>query len=239
MEIIEPKQEQIQDYWARSLPMSFIGEAVTYEEKREFRYSLQDYMRNTFQFSDFAGKLVLDLGCGAGNHSKFLAENGFDVYGIDGSRSVIKICKKRFKEWKLRASFEQGDFLNLPYKDSFFDLVIDRESLVANRFRAIKKAIKEVYKKLKNNGTFISFIYNSYHPDISFGKMIEINTYKDFKKGSSLYKTGVAHFVDLKEILELYSKFKIENIIRHSISEVYNKEKKIIEYDEYIIIAKK
>lgn len=45
---------------------------------------------------------VLDLGCGAGNNAKFLAENGLSVYGIDGSATAISTCKKRFKEWDLR-----------------------------------------------------------------------------------------------------------------------------------------
>jgi ubiquinone/menaquinone biosynthesis C-methylase UbiE len=181
---------------------------------------------------------VLELGCGGGNNAKFLAENGFDVYGIDGSRSAIEICKERFKEWNLKGNFIQGDFLSLPYRNNFFDLVIDRESLYANKFKDIKKAVNEVYKKLKVGGLFISFIYSSYHPDREFGKEIELNTYNNFRKGS-FYKAGKAHFTDIKEILELFSNFKIENIIRHSLNEVYNKPQRFMEFDEYIIIAKK
>lgn len=182
---------------------------------------------------------VLDIGCGGGNNAKFLAENGFDVYGIDGSETAIKICKKRFKEWNLKGNFIQGDFLKLPYKDNFFDLIIDRESLYANCFATIKKTIEEIRKRLRDNGLFVSFIYSSYHPDRKFGKLIKENTYHDFKEGSCFYKTGVVHFVDIPEISELYSKFKIENIIRHSLDEVYDKPNRFMEFDEYIIISKK
>lgn len=182
---------------------------------------------------------VLDLGCGAGNNAKFLAENGFDVYGIDGSETAIKVCKKRFKEWNLKGNFIQGDFLKLPYRDDFFDLIIDRESLYANSFTNIKKTIEEIRKKLRHNGLFVSFTYSSYHPDRKFGKLIKDNTYHDFKKGNCFYKTGVVHFVDIPEISELYSKFKIENVIRHSLDEVYDKPHKFMEFDEYIIITKK
>lgn len=181
---------------------------------------------------------VLDLGCGAGNNAKFLAENGFDVYGIDGSKSVVEICKENFKKWNLQARFVQGDFLELPYKDNFFDLIIDRESLYANRFNDIKSIISDIYKKLKKNGLFISFMYNSFHPDREFGEEIEPNTYDNFQKGT-FYKAGKAHFIDAKEIYELYSKFKIKNIIKHSLTEIYNKSQRFMEFDEYIIIAKK
>jgi len=182
---------------------------------------------------------VLDLGCGAGNNAKFLSENGFNVYGIDWSKSAIEICKERFQKWNLKGSFIQGDFNKLPYQNNFFDLVIDRESLYANYFSEIKKTIKEIYKKLKKDGYFISFIYNTYHLDIKFGKKVEPNTYKNFSEESSFYQRGLAHFVDINEILELYSKFKIENIIRYSLSEVYDKTNRFMEFDEYIIILKK
>jgi ubiquinone/menaquinone biosynthesis C-methylase UbiE len=182
---------------------------------------------------------VLDLGCGAGNNSKFLAENGFNVYGIDGSKSAIKICRERFKKWNLSAEFIQGDFVKLPYRNNFFDLIVDRESLYANSFNSILNIINEVYKKLKTNGLFISFIFNTFHHQIHLGQKIEKNTYGDFKKGSYFYKAGIAHFTNLKEVSEIFADFKIENIIRHSLIESYNKKSPFIESDEYIIVARK
>jgi SAM-dependent methyltransferase len=38
---------------------------------------------------------VLDIGCGAGRHSLYLQERGFDVLGIDNSPLVLKVCKAR------------------------------------------------------------------------------------------------------------------------------------------------
>ena len=38
---------------------------------------------------------VLDLGCGAGRHSLYLQEKGFDVTGLDVSPLAIKVCKLR------------------------------------------------------------------------------------------------------------------------------------------------
>lgn len=181
---------------------------------------------------------VLDLGCGTGNNAKFFAENGFSVFGIDGSETIINVCKKRFNQWKLKGDFIQGDFLALPFKNNSFDLAVDRESLYANKILDIKEIIGEVYKKLKPGGYFVSFMFNSFHPDMKFGTEIEANTYDDFSKGSFV-GTGKAHLTNIKEILQLFSKFKIENIARHSVSEVYDKPRRFMEFDEYIIIAKK
>jgi SAM-dependent methyltransferase len=38
---------------------------------------------------------ILDIGCGAGRHSLYLQEKGFDVTGIDNSPGAIKVCKLR------------------------------------------------------------------------------------------------------------------------------------------------
>ena len=38
---------------------------------------------------------VLDIGCGAGRHSLYLQEKGFDVLGIDTSPLALKVCKLR------------------------------------------------------------------------------------------------------------------------------------------------
>jgi len=38
---------------------------------------------------------ILDVGCGAGNHSLYLIEIGFEVKSIDISNGAIQVCKKR------------------------------------------------------------------------------------------------------------------------------------------------
>lgn len=45
---------------------------------------------------------VLDIGCGAGKHSLYLQEKGFDVLGIDTSSLALKVCRTRgLKKTKL------------------------------------------------------------------------------------------------------------------------------------------
>lgn len=182
--------------------------------------------------------IILDLGCGAGNNSKFLSEKGFDVYGVDGSETAIEYCKKIFAEKNLKGVFIQSDFLDLPFEDNFFDCIIDRESICANTDENIRQIIDNVFDKLKKNGVFISFIYNNFHPDKRFGEKLSKNTYHNFTEGS-FYKAGKVHFIDIKEILEFYKKYNIKNIIRHSFIEVFDCSNTIGEFDEYIIIAEK
>ncbi len=71
---------------------------------------------------------TLDVGCGLGNYSNYLAENGFDVLGVDFSKEAITKDKEKFKKDNLR--FEECDALNLKSildseNPEMFDFVID------------------------------------------------------------------------------------------------------------------
>lgn len=43
----------------------------------------------------YARGRVLDVGCGAGRHSLYLQERGFDVLGVDISPLAVEVCKTR------------------------------------------------------------------------------------------------------------------------------------------------
>ena len=47
------------------------------------------------QMIDKASGKVLDIGCGAGQHSLYLQKKGIDVTGIDKSPGAVEVCKLR------------------------------------------------------------------------------------------------------------------------------------------------
>jgi SAM-dependent methyltransferase len=58
--------------------------------------------------------LLLDLGCGTGNHDLFFAKKGFQVTGIDFSQQMIKIARKNLSHQKgLSCDFRVGDIRKL------------------------------------------------------------------------------------------------------------------------------
>lgn len=69
---------------------------------------------------------VLDLGCGNGRNSIYLAKEGMRVIGIDFSYGLLKIAKNK-TEWKeVSDSVEllQGDITSLPLEDESVDAVL-------------------------------------------------------------------------------------------------------------------
>jgi ubiquinone/menaquinone biosynthesis C-methylase UbiE len=72
---------------------------------------------------------ALDIGCGAGIETMFLAENGFRTSGIDVSDKAIEVAKSLAKRRRLRIDFRTGTVLDLPYREEKFVFLNDRGCL--------------------------------------------------------------------------------------------------------------
>src|ERR1700736_1464840 len=67
---------------------------------------------------------ILDLCCGQGRHSLELASRGFpNVTGLDRSRYLIRLARKRAKQRNLQVSFHEGDARRFRLGDGDFHCV--------------------------------------------------------------------------------------------------------------------
>lgn len=90
---------------------------------------------------------MLDLGCGSGRHSKYLASKGFDVTGIDLATSSIRQAKReeteklRFYCHDMRAPFGKSKFdyvFNFFTSFGYFDDTSEDLKVVNNMSSALK-----------------------------------------------------------------------------------------------------
>jgi ubiquinone/menaquinone biosynthesis C-methylase UbiE len=138
--------------------MSFIPEKLDYDKKRAFRYSLQDYMHDAFKFGDFSGKLVLEVGCGAGTDSAEFARNGASVISSDLTRTGAELTRDLLKENNLPYMVMQSDAKALPFKDDTFDCVYSFG--VLHHFPEIESALAEIHRVLKPGGQVMVMLYH-------------------------------------------------------------------------------
>lgn len=182
---------------------------------------------------------VLELGFGTGNNLQFFCKEGFETYGIEGSKSACEIASRFLQKEGFSADITCGDFSDLPYPEGFFDLIVDRESVYANRKQAIQKISREVLRCLKPGGRFLTFTYSTDHGDIvnGGGQLVEPNTFIDFKSGS-FSGAGTTHFFSENEIRNEYlDGFQIEYIYHHRSDMVFPEARN--QYSEYITSARK
>lgn len=103
------------------------------------------------------GLKILDLGCGNGKNSIYIADQGMgnEVYGIDISKTAVEYASKLALENKVTAHFSHGSIGKLlPFPDCHFDIVLDVTS--SNSLNESEREIylKETQRVLKPGGHF-------------------------------------------------------------------------------------
>lgn len=69
---------------------------------------------------------ILDVGCGIGTCTIWLAENGYKATGIDVSGTAIRKAKEKAREKGIFPTFHKRNFLKETVKERHFDFLFDR-----------------------------------------------------------------------------------------------------------------
>ena len=148
----------VKDYWEKATPMNFADERWPYEKKRAFRYDLQDYMHDVFGFDRWAGKKVLEVGCGSGIDAVEFARNGAIVTATDITDNAVKLTKMLAEEAGVNIKVVQASADKLPFKDDAFDLLYSYGTL--HHIPDVDKAMSEIHRVLRPGGTVMAMLYN-------------------------------------------------------------------------------
>ena len=99
---------------------------------------------------DFASQveegIVLDVGSGPGRDALLLKDKGLDLTCLDASESMIQLSTER------GLNSIQGDFMQLPFPDAYFDGVWSYTALLHIQKADVGKAIAEIARVLKPGG---------------------------------------------------------------------------------------
>lgn len=153
---------------------------------------------------------ILEIGCGTGANIWFLAREGIQVFGLDGSSVALDIARKRFSEESLEANLTQEDAGNLPYDSEMFDAVMDVECIYANDLKSSKIILGEVHRVLKPKGLFFSRTFATGCSGEGSGPQLEgeKNTYEYLTEGPFNSGYGIFRFTEESEIPKLYGQFR-------------------------------
>ena len=181
------------------------------ERRHQPRYPHQSAVAFALRTFPKGGK-ILDLGCGAGRHTKFLAENGFEAYGCDYSTSGIKASEQILAEANLKAEFQVASVSALPYKDDFFDGLICFGVLYYNDKQSIEKAADEMFRVLKQGAK--AFIIVRSLEDYRYEGAKKLSKYevivqeKDESRSAFKENGMPMYFFDKDEVKRVFHRFR-------------------------------
>ena len=133
-----------------------IGSKEYFLEVSKRKYIVEPHILEFADFKKWNGKRVLEVGCGIGTAANSFIENGAIYKGFDISKKSIELAKKRLEIFNLKGEVEEGNIEIYTSKEQY-DLIYSFG--VLHHTPNIQEAIKNIYKLLKEGGTFKLMLY--------------------------------------------------------------------------------
>jgi 2-polyprenyl-3-methyl-5-hydroxy-6-metoxy-1,4-benzoquinol methylase len=196
----------IRQYWNEHIhdlqvARSPIGSQGFFEELDQYRFEKLAYLPKLVDFSAYAGKQLLEIGCGVGLDLLRFARHGAIVTGIDLAEVSIDLAKKNFEHHAVQGRFQIMDGEHLQFDDNSFDVVYAHGVL---QYTAdAQRMINEINRVLKPGGDAILMVYNRYswlkllsrvsavkleHEDAPVLNAYSINQFRNMLLGFSRFK---------------------------------------------------
>ncbi len=153
---------------------------------------------------------ALDLGCGVGRHAVYLAQLGFETYGLDGSTAGIVHGQKEACALNLSIYFTEGSMEYLPYETNFFDYVLAFNVIYHGDPTVVSQCVKEIHRVLKPGGFFQGTMLSKRNGKYGLGTEIALNTFVIPNDGD---KDHPHFYCDAKEVCQLFTGFELRSLV--------------------------
>jgi len=149
---------------------------------------------------------VLDIGCGCGRHLVYLAERGFEVYGLDISSVALREAHRNLQHRGLAAELMQGDMDRLPYQTEYMDAALCMYVIYHCRLSKISEVLSEIGRVLRPGGLALIVFLSREHWGYGVGERIEAGT---FRLETEPHPGVPHHFSDRSEVEMLMDGFSV------------------------------
>jgi len=167
--------------------------------------------RNLYRL-DRPNTKVLEIGCGTGAITWYLAREGFDAFGVDGSETAIGKGRQRLADERLAAHLSVGDVSKLDFKDAHFDAIIDSAVIYAHTVGSIREILRECHRVLKNGGRFFSSgLFGTKCTGFGKGDKLEEFTFTHVPEGVFVNR-GTVHFFNRDQIVRYWQEAGFRNL---------------------------
>lgn len=222
------KLVSIQNYWNEhihdlAVATSPVGSPGFFQELDAYRFEKLDYLPKVVDFAEYAGKRLLEVGCGVGIDLIRFARAGAAVTGVDLAQVSIDLALKNFKQQGLAAELYVMNGEDLHFNDNSFDVVYAHGVLqyTANA----QSMINEIHRVLDPGGEAILMVYNRYSWLNALSKVMNVEL--EHEDAPALRKYSISEFRDMLKIFSkvkiIPERFPVETRLHHGLmAQLYN-----------------
>lgn len=223
--LMDTDKKAVHDYWNAAscgevLYLKGEDEAA-YRAQGRKRYELEPYIESFANFTEAAGRTVLEIGVGLGADHEQFAINGAHLVGVDLTARAVEHTRKRLAAQGLSSHLQVADAENLPFADGSFDVVYSWG--VLHHSPNTHKAIDEVRRVVRTGGDVRIMVY---HKHSMVGYMLWIRygllTGRPWRSLSSIYAeylespgTKAYSVAEVRKMFSAFSEVKIRTVLTH------------------------
>jgi SAM-dependent methyltransferase len=162
---------------------------------------------------------VLDIGCGLGRHTVYLAARGFEVTATDNAPAALSACNTNLEEAGLTASVIEMEMTDYPFPDGHFDGALGSHVIHHTDLATLKRILAEITRTLAPGGYFVWVTPTPRHKHCGRGTEIEPGTWVDPNHPEGPIPH---HYCTEEEVRELLHAYDILSIHEHEHKEGEN-----------------
>ena len=142
------------------------------------------------------GERVLDLSCGTGRDSRYMAGMGYDTVCLDLSRNALRICRQVAPQAAhIQVDIQRG----LPFRDGVFRFILANLSLHYFDRPVTESIVQEVKRCLEKEGMFVLRLNST--EDVNYGAV----GYPELAPNLFLVEGEQKRFFDRDSIRDLFA----------------------------------
>jgi len=154
----------VREYWnhrIHDLEMTRepVGTRAFFDDLDAYRFDKLDYLPKVVDFASFAGKRVLEIGCGIGTDLVRFCQGGARAIGIDFAETAVRLARENLRVHGLPATrLAIADGGQLPLPNDVIDVVYAHGVLQYAPDPA--RLVQEAHRVLRPGGRAIFMVYN-------------------------------------------------------------------------------
>ena len=157
--------------------------------------------------------IALDIGCGIGSCSWFMAKEGAIVTAMDGSPSGLNMINEVSHNFGITENITtvHGDITNpLEFIKSKFNIILDSYALYSNKENQTVNGYRQCYQLLEDGGFFLTCCFGEKTGGYEKGDQLSENTYTNIS--GTLSNGGVQTFFSKEMLINILVNigFKLE-----------------------------
>ena len=158
-----PRAAAVRAYWNQRIHDLEIsshppGSPGFFADLDEYHFDKLHHLLDLVDFGGYAGRRVLDVGCGTGVDLVRFVRGGAVATGVDLADAAVALARENLRHQALSAALCVGDGEGLPFPDGTFDFVYAHG--VAQYTAGDRALVEECRRVLKPGGTAFFQVYN-------------------------------------------------------------------------------